>query len=95
MRSFISTALATMDVKKNIFEKFKILTYCPSQSLYEIYKSDLVDLIKDVEVRSNKVYVSFADYLKKKLGIMRWMWVKFYRSDLPLFGDHTTNMTER
>ena len=90
-----SSALATVEIKKDIFEKFRSLTYCPSLSLFEDHKKDFQKVIKDVEVRCQDKYVSFTGYYEKNWDSCTDMWVKFYRNNLPLFGDHTTNRIER
>jgi len=78
-----------------VFEKFHKLTYCPSASLYEDCKNDFLISIKDLEVRSSQMYVKFTDYFEKNWVSCAEMLIKFYRNDLPLFGDHTTNRIER
>ena len=95
MRSLITTALTTQEIKKEIFEKFRALTLCPSRSLYEDLKKNFLDVIKDIQVRSNGKYVSFTAYYLKNWDSCTEMWVKFHRNDLPLFGDGTTNRIER
>lgn len=95
MRRLIATALTDADTKKVVFEKFHKLTYCPSASLYEDCKNDFLISIKDLEVRSSQTYVKFTDYFEKNWVSCAEMWIKFYRNDLPLFGDHTTNRIER
>ena len=94
MRSLITTALTTQEIKE-IFLKFRSLTYCPSQSLYEGLKKDFLDNIKDVQIRTNEKYVSFTEYYQKNWDSCADMWVQFHRNDLPLFGDNTTNRIER
>ena len=91
MRTLISTALTTQEIKKDIFDNFRVLTYCPSRSLYEELKKNFLDVIKNLQVRTNDKYVNFTSYFEKNWEACSEMWVKFHRNDLPLFGDHTTN----
>ena len=95
MRNLIATALTTVEIKSVIFEKFKVLTYCPSASLYENLKIDFIHSSKDVQIRVNQTYVKLVDYFNKNWEPCAAMWVKYYRNNLPLFGDHTTNRIER
>lgn len=95
MKTLISTAVTTVEIKKDIFLKFRSLTYCPSQSLYDDLRKDFLNAIKDVQVRCNDTYVNFTRYFEKNWDSCPDMWVKFYRNSLPLLGDHTTNRIER
>ena len=95
MKTLIATALTTVEIKDQIYSKFRELTYTPSESLYDDRRREFLDTIKDVQIRVNKVYVGFTDYFIKNWDTCTSMWVKYHRNDLPLFGDHTTNRIER
>ena len=68
MKSLITTALTKQEVKKDIYEKFRALTYCPSQSLYEELKKNFLDVIKGVEVRSNMRNMSVSPHITRRIG---------------------------
>ena len=50
MKTLISTALTTVEIKKDIFTKFRSLTYCPSQSLYEKLRQAFQNIVEDIQV---------------------------------------------
>ena len=65
MKDLVATAVATVEMMGDIFEKFKSLVYCPSQALYGDQKQEFLQSIKDIEVRCDKSCVSFHQYFIK------------------------------
>ena len=95
IRTLTSTAYATIEQKRAIFGKFKLVLYSRNEEIYERCNADLIQEIGDIQVRQNDTYISFKDYYCKNWEASAPMWVKFYRSGCPLLGDHTTNRIER
>ena len=95
LKTLVATAVTTVEIKNEIFAKFKDLTHTPSQSLYEDRRREFLSSIQDINIRVDQKYVSFTDYFNKNWDTCTPMWVKYHRNNLPLFGDHTTNRIER
>ena len=94
-RSLVSTALARQEVKHEIFKYFKKVLHSRTEDKFIENNEAYLNIVGNVEIRtSNKEYVKLSDYYKKNWESCKHMWVKCYRSHLPLLGDNTSNRVE-
>ena len=68
IRTLVSTAVTTVEIKALIFDKFKNVLYSNTEEIYKDLNDDFLSNIRDIEVRRSEKYVSFYDYYKKKIG---------------------------
>ena len=95
LRTLIATAPTTIDVKTNIYDKFKAVVRAPTEEVFKQKNAVFIEAAELVTVKTGDNYAPFAAYYKKNWDSCKYMWAMCYRKRLPLLGDNTSNRVER
>ena len=95
MRNIFSTALETVEKKDLLLMKFRAVIFSRNADAFDVANMDFLDEASNVMICINQVNKDLGMYYKKNWLSCKSKWVKYFRKDLPLLGDHTTNRVER
>ena len=95
LRTLIATAPTTIDVKTDVFNKFKSVLRAASEEDFNQKQAEFLETVGDLTVKTKEKYVPLAGYYNKNWASCKHMWAMCFRKHLPLLGDNTSNRVER